>query len=238
MTQRLTLWDVEQWREVRYLEGHEQAIAKVAFSADGKWALSGDVTGKICYWRIEDGRQLACFDPPLVQIPPGRIGSTPGAKNVAFSPDGRLAACVHGNDARSVRILELGSGNQVLVLGDHEEDVSAAYFTPDGRQVVTAAGRSIRVWDWEDGSVRYRIPASERILCLAVGAEGSFAATGQIDGTVSVWDLKKGLEARRLTGHAAQVNGVSFSPRGEHVVSGSSDQTARIWTLSTKEEKE
>lgn len=237
-TQRLTLWDVDEWREIRSLEGHERVIAKVAFSPDGKWVLSGDITGELCYWQVKNARRLATFDPPMIEIPYGRLGSAPGTRSLAFSPDGKLAACVHGNDARTVRIVDLESGDAVLGLGDHEAAVCGAYFTPDGRQIVAAAGKSISVWDWEEGTVREKIAAPEPIGCLALGPEGNLAATGEMGGTVRVWNLKKGREVRRLTGHAARVSSVAFCPRGEYVASGSADETARIWALSGKVETE
>ena len=38
-----------------------------------------------------------------------------------------------------------------------------------------------------------------------------------------------------LTGHTYWVNSVAFSPDGQHIVSGSSDRTIRVWNAVTGE---
>ena len=41
-----------------------------------------------------------------------------------------------------------------------------------------------------------------------------------------------GGELQTLTGHTARVNSVAFSPDGQRIVSGSSDNTLKIWDAS------
>jgi WD40 repeat protein len=36
-----------------------------------------------------------------------------------------------------------------------------------------------------------------------------------------------------FTGHTNWVRSVAFSPDGQHIVSGSEDQTVRVWNIST-----
>jgi WD40 repeat protein len=42
---------------------------------------------------------------------------------------------------------------------------------------------------------------------------------------------------RTLEGHSAAVNAVAATPDGRHVVSGSSDNTLRVWDLAARETK-
>ena len=39
-----------------------------------------------------------------------------------------------------------------------------------------------------------------------------------------------------LTGHSNWVNSVAYSPDGKHIVSGSEDETVKIWDSSTGKE--
>ena len=39
-----------------------------------------------------------------------------------------------------------------------------------------------------------------------------------------------------LTGHSGWVNSVAYSPDGKHIVSGSADNTVKIWDSSTGKE--
>ena len=49
---------------------------------------------------------------------------------------------------------------------------------------------------------------------------------------VRVWDLRTGHLLERFEGHENSVYSVAFSPDGLSIISGSLDQTLRIWDLS------
>ena len=57
-TGRVTLWDVDQWTEVRQLGEHEYPVRCVAFSPDGRRAVSGSSEGYVRYLDIETGRRI------------------------------------------------------------------------------------------------------------------------------------------------------------------------------------
>jgi WD40 repeat protein len=48
-------------------------------------------------------------------------------------------------------------------------------------------------------------------------------------GEIKIWDLTLGQELLTLKGHDGCVRGVSFSPNGKALVSGSADGTIRFW---------
>jgi WD40 repeat protein len=47
-----------------------------------------------------------------------------------------------------------------------------------------------------------------------------------------VWDATSGQETLTLKGHAGQVTSVAFSPEGKRIVSGSFDNTVKVWDAS------
>jgi serine/threonine protein kinase/WD40 repeat protein len=61
--------------------------------------------------------------------------------------------------------------------------------------------------------------------------DGRLAASAGRDG-IRIWDPQHGRELRQLTAHTADVNSVRFSGDGSLLVSGSDDQTVRIWRTS------
>jgi WD40 repeat protein len=47
--------------------------------------------------------------------------------------------------------------------------------------------------------------------------------------TAKVWDAQSGAEVLTLKGHTARVRSAWFSPDGSRIVTGSHDNTARVW---------
>ncbi|MBL8177330.1 MAG: hypothetical protein JNK48_21825, partial [Bryobacterales bacterium] len=57
--------------------------------------------------------------------------------------------------------------------------------------------------------------------------------SGCEDGTLGVWDLKRGRKLRTLRGHSRRVNGVAVSAAGNRAVSASKDKTLKVWDLES-----
>ena len=60
--------------------------------------------------------------------------------------------------------------------------------------------------------------------------------TAGTDGRAVLWDVETGLVLRLFEGHTKSIFSVTFSPNGEYVLTVSSDETARLWAISTGEE--
>ena len=56
------LWDVETGRCLRVLEGHTDYVWSVAWSVDGRRALSGSNDNTVRLWDVETGRCLRVLE--------------------------------------------------------------------------------------------------------------------------------------------------------------------------------
>ena len=66
--------------------------------------------------------------------------------SVTFSPDGKRMASASWD--RTVKVLEVGTGQELLVLEGHTQFVRSVAFSPDGKQLASAsADRTVRIWD-------------------------------------------------------------------------------------------
>jgi WD40 repeat protein len=82
------LWDVPRREILRHLEGHQNWVVALAFSADGRRLISGagDSTARV--WEVKSGAELG-----RIRFP----GSSTYVHSVGFSYDGkRLLAAAEG----------------------------------------------------------------------------------------------------------------------------------------------
>jgi WD40 repeat protein len=158
---------------------------------------------------------------------------------VAFSPDGTrvMAGDV---DISAVQIWDLGPTADAEWANLPAPGASQVEFMPDGRRVVTSRmrDRAVTIWDLQTGrELRTIGPATDffRFESFDVSPDGSSIALGGSStrngfggaAAARAWDTSTGEELWRI-GHEFDVSEVSFSPDGEHLVTASWDETAKI----------
>jgi len=78
------------------------------------------------------------------------------------------------------------------------------------------------------------IPASDRVMSVAVSPDGRRIVAASPDGRLRLWAADTGQPlGAPLTGHTDRVNSVAFSPDGHRITSASDDKTVRIWDADT-----
>jgi hypothetical protein len=95
--------------------------------------------------------------------------------------------------------------------------------------------QQIRVWDVATGkrTATWRGPAKAEQLALA--PDGKTLATGEEDGTVRLWDARRGVELARFRGaHRARVSALAFAPDGRALASGDMDCRIVLWDVAGK----
>ncbi|KAJ6237997.1 transducin beta-like protein [Anaeramoeba flamelloides] len=74
-------------------------------------------------------------------------------------------------------------------------------------------------------------------ISLAYDPSGTFLATGSVDRTIRVWDLRKHFITHNFTGHTSVVTKIQFYPSTKKqfiLISTSEDYTIKFWDLKTK----
>ena len=183
-------------------------VSSVAFSPDGKLALSGSGGNTLKLWDVATGRELRTFS--------GHAGSV---TSVAFSPDGRLALL----GGRVLELWDVGTGRGLGTFGGQTEFVESVAFSPDGKLALSGSqDNRLKLWDVATGrELRTFSGHTGDISSVAFSRDGKLAlsASGGLDQTLKLWDVATGRELRTFSGHTGAVQSVAFSPDGNLALS-------------------
>jgi tetratricopeptide (TPR) repeat protein len=224
------LWDVATGQPLGDpLTGHTDRVLSVAFSPDGQTLLSGNGDGTFRQWDVAT-RQ------PRGELSGGELDHA--MSSVAFSPDRTMVAfgycsiyhevyCAEG--AVSLWDVEtghpIGDPPRVIIIRDMHEL----------RQVVEETGHPIgdplRGHTSPVESIAFS-PDGTTLVSVACGKGGEMGCN---EGEIMLWDVETMLPiGDPLRGHTSYINSVAFSPDGQTVATGSSDQTIRLWRVSVE----
>ena len=210
------IWNVQTGQLEPTPEGfkeHTDGVLSVAFSRDGSQLLTASYDKTARLWDVKTGRQIQAF-----------VGHSWFVWSAAFSPD--ESQIVTASQDGSAIVWNTGTAARIKQFLEHQGPVYSAAFAPDGKHVVTG-GYDTRVLVWQPKDV----PAFD-LRKLADKIVKSDEAQGQAN------DDDKKIEAARvpvlaLEGHGAPVRSVCFSADGKLVLSGSHDNSVKIWDSET-----
>ncbi|HEX9617563.1 MAG TPA: hypothetical protein VGA03_09095, partial [Anaerolineales bacterium] len=153
----------------------------------------------------------------------------------AYSPDGKFLAT--GLLDGSIKVWEMASGREVLILPGHMKRVNALAYSPDGARLASASEDGLaKVWDVSTGeNLLTFLGHVSGLNGLAQSQDGTLLAVAGDDGIARVWDISD-LSGRTLrfalSGHGDRVREVDISPDGKYLATASLDGTAKVWDLA------
>ena len=205
----LKLWDVSSGREIRAFKGHRSRVNSVAFSPDGKLALSGGNGSTLRLWDVSSGREIRTFK--------GHRGSV---HSVAFSPDGQWA--LSGSHDKTLKLWDVSSGREIRTFEGHADAVTSVAFSPDGRWALSGSyDKTLKLWDVSSGREVCTFKGlMKAVYSVGFSPDGQRALSGGDGKTLRLWDVSSRWQIRTFEGHTMSVNSVAFSPDGRLALSG------------------
>lgn len=243
----LVVDDAGQARQFRIATGSEEEVSQPAIVKE--FALFDDATASASNGMVRAHQST------------GRIVSVTSQTLLVLAADGRPIVsrtlestgrllCLSDDGQRAVVGLK-GGGLQMLPLSNNSPPqnlvfdgvASAAVFSSDGRRLVVAN---------DNGMVSVFVPATNdvngpwtvqqqlqtkmpvRALVFAAGDDAVWLANAEQQ--LSRWHCADPVQYRQFN-HGGPVYSVAFTPDDQFVVSAGADQTVRVWSLETGQQK-
>ncbi|EMD36386.1 hypothetical protein CERSUDRAFT_115389 [Gelatoporia subvermispora B] len=245
---------------------HNHMVHSLAFSPDG---------GIIAISSGDGILQFATLNGHKTQVDAAFGGPV---RTVAFSSSGSWFATASGDHA--VRIWDVASMTELLLLNGNLARVNKVSFSPDGSYVASAStDGTVRLWDSSTGEpflMWDKDDVDHACISLAFSSNGTHLFVGTDQGTIYLVDSTTGADTTffvdeyrgpistvdvsyngsciaashpravllwksftpgtppiMLEGHTETVYCVTFTPNGSRLVSGSFDNTVRVWDVKT-----
>jgi WD40 repeat protein len=206
---------------------HGGSIYSLACSKDGRLLVTGNAGYKhleqdasVVVWDLASGRRVRTFP-----------GQAHVVRSVALAPDGKQLAVVNGYG--KVLLYDLATNKELRQL--ETESPEHVLFTPDGSTLLVSDIATVRRWD--RSTLKELEPLRghrQRIMGLAVAANGKRIATCATDGTVRLRDAAG--DGRHLWELSKYGIGVALSPDGTRLACGTSGSELLVWDTDSGRE--
>lgn len=214
----LRVWDGATGRQLTVLEpviGDPLSVAATARWATFRCGDLLDERGDFGVWDLE------------AEEPVSFEGHSDSVNDFAVTEDGRI---VSASQDGTLRVWDVQTGRELLVLAGHEGSVRAVALTGDGRAVSASADGTLRVWHLATGRELALLAGHEDGVSAVAVTGGGRAVSGSDDGTLRIWDITTGTELAVLSRGEGTITTL-LCTRDGRLVSLSDKGTARSWDV-------
>jgi WD40 repeat protein/serine/threonine protein kinase len=232
------LWNTKTAALMKSSNSHNRKITAIVFTADGKRLLSASTDNTVGQWDLATGAEPLDWNIKL-GVPVVSMALVSQRRQVILLGDDHIVTLWDIDRAQLVKTLDARGGDPKSQSTPSQIAISA-----DGRRALWAdyEHRLVRLWDLRADR---EIPApgakdrGDPFLTLKSGQvwSAAFSPDGMNLVTVGgngahVWDIATATERMALT-PSGVVASANFSPDGKWIVTGSWDNSARIWNAET-----
>lgn len=223
MDSTVRVWDLNRYRCVGLLEGHNAYVDCVTISSN--LAFTGSIDASVKMWDLDyfnrshdsygDGETLT----PLLNSFEGHVD----AITALSYNNGEL---ISGSEDKTIRQWDLATGHLI-------QTIDVMWASSMANSMINFGNASTKNGPLGASSSNIVVNRNTQypyLSCLQVF--DAALASGGSDGIVRLWDLRSGEVIRQLFGHTGAVTTLQFD-KSFSLITGSADRSLRIWDLRT-----
>jgi len=221
----LRLWETRSFLEVGFLEGDGSVLQHLVYSPDGNIVATAHDSGNVLIWDTKGYRYLKTLS-----------GHTGRVVSVAISPNSQLVAAISDNN--NLIVWDWQTEEQILSVEGIASRVYMVLFSTQDDVVYVALKGSIRWYNIETGEQLGEVFYDGEIggnNSLSISPDGTKLLAGLRGSSdnLHLINLETGETILELEGHTDGILSTAFTADGKIGISGSWDNSARIWNLET-----
>lgn len=221
----IKIWDLQTGQVLQTLN-QGSAVWGLALSPDQKTLYSGGEDGTLKMWQLSSGALLETIAAHSSQL-----------CSIAVSPNGKIVATASVD--RTIKLWNAQTSTLIKTITGHTDAVRAVAFSPDGKTLASASwDNTLKLWNGQTGElIRTLTGHRSRVIAVRFSSDGKTLISGSVDNRINIWAVQDGTLLRSLLEHTDWVLALFVAPQSANdtaasrFVSGSKDQTIRIWQL-------
>ncbi|KAI8812140.1 WD40-repeat-containing domain protein [Cladochytrium replicatum] len=217
------LWNIEDGETVFPTPRHGDSVVSVGFNADGHYAASGGMDGKIFVFRTSNGEIV------------NQLEGSAEVTWIDWHPSGNILLA--GQSDGSVWMWTI-PGAAVRTFFGHSGPVSCGGFDRDGKKIVTGSeDGSVYIWDPRTGTATHKITRDDarfaigRVISLGFGNDS--VLVGGDEGACRLIQLSSGRVLGALNDHTSCVEAIAFCESLPLAATAGVDDKICIWDLNS-----
>ncbi len=214
----VTIWNATDGKLARRIKNVAERVYSVAYSPDGALvAVAGGVPGQL--------GEVKLFNPADGTLVKELPTTADVVYRAVFNPAGTKLAT--GGADRAIRIFDVASGQQEVLIEDHADWVVGLSWSPDGAKLASASrDKTSKLFNAANGESLVTYSGhGDAVFDARFSGDGKLVFSAGADKKVHAWNPEDAAKKGELGGYAREV--LSLAADADKIFSASADKSVR-----------